>query len=119
MASSFERDLRKPKAEDVRAGSDESLGEEWGFLSNVEFPVGFGELSVESGRSSRQWEVCSWTRTPRWVRRDDVCWLCREEQRARGSQQQLTMTFGTLRLSPSRARRAASLEGEKQKMRKT
>lgn len=119
MASSFERDLRKAKAEDVKVGSDESLGEEWGFLSNVEIPVGFGELSVESGRSSRQWEVCSWTRTSRWVRRDDVCWLCREEQRARGSQQQLTMTFGTLRLSPSRARRAASLEGEKQRTHQT
>lgn len=73
MASSFERDLRKAKAEEVRAGSDESLGEERGFLSNVGFPVGFGELSVESGRSSRQWEVCSWTMMPSWVTRDDVC----------------------------------------------
>lgn len=114
VARSFERDLRKAKAEEVRAGSDESLGEK-GFLSDMGFSVGFGELGVESGRSSRQWEVCSWASWPRWVRRDDVCWLCREEQRARGSQQQLTMTRGTLRLRPSRARRAASLDGEKQR----
>lgn len=75
VASSFERDLRKAKAEEVRAGPDESLGEEGGFLSSVGFSVGFEELSVESGRSSRQWEVCSWVRMPSWVRRDDVCWL--------------------------------------------
>ena len=94
---------------------DESLGEERGFFSDVGFSGGFGELCVESGMSSRQWEVCSSARMPRWVRRDDVCWLCREEQRARGSQQQLTITCGTLRLSLSWARRAASLEGEKQR----
>ena len=32
------------------------------------------------------------------------CLLCLEEQRVRGSQQQLTMTCGTLRLRPSWAR---------------
>lgn len=115
VASSFERDLRKAKVEEVRAEGDESLGEERGFFSDVGFSVGFGELCVESGTSSRQWEACSWATVTRWVRRDDVCWLCREEHRARGSQQQLTMTCGTLRLSPSWARRAASLVGEKQR----
>lgn len=51
----------------------------------------------------------------RCVRRDEACWLCREGQRVRGSQQQLTMTWGTLRLRPSWARRAANLEEKKQK----
>lgn len=115
VASSFERDFRKAKAEEVRAGGDESLGEEGGFLSSVGFSVDFRQLSVESGRSSRQREVCSWARVPRRVRRADVCLLCLEEQRVRGSQQQLTMTCGTLRLRPSWARRAASLEGKKQR----
>lgn len=118
VASSFERDFRKAKAEEVRAGGDESLGEEGGFLSSVGFSVDFRQLSVESGRSSRQREVCSWARVPRRVRRADVCLLCLEEQRVRGSQQQLTMTCGTLRLRPSWARRAASLEGKKQRARK-
>lgn len=54
VASNFERDFRKAKAEEVRAGSDESLGEERGFLSDVVFSVGFGELCIGSGRSFRQ-----------------------------------------------------------------
>lgn len=53
VASSLERDLRKAKVEEVRARGDESLKEEGGFLSNVGCSVGFGELRVESGRSSR------------------------------------------------------------------
>lgn len=53
VASSLERDLRKAKVEEVRARGDESLREEGSFLSNVGFSVGFGELRVESGRSSR------------------------------------------------------------------
>lgn len=53
MASIFERDLRKAKAEAVKAGR-ESFGEESDFLSAEGFSLGLGEPSTERGRPSRR-----------------------------------------------------------------
>lgn len=54
MASIFERDLRKAKAEEVKAGSDESFGEERDFFSAEGFSLGLGEPGVGRGRPSRR-----------------------------------------------------------------
>jgi hypothetical protein len=54
VASNFEQDFRKAKAEEVRTGDDESFGEWWDFLSNGGFSLALGEIGTETGKSSRQ-----------------------------------------------------------------